>query len=129
MRGTRSAPSDPEQKARPLHPWHVIERAADLHILCRETAVLVDWIDALESRYKELKALDGALDNKYSARMGRPLGRLLNKVSRGPRKKRLRQIWKELDDVSPARKRLLVRLFILNLRFIADSIYSRCQGR
>jgi hypothetical protein len=116
------APSKPDlEKEGRLNPWHVIEVGADLHIVCRETAVLVDWIAALEARHKQLTALADKLENKQAGQLGRPLGRVWNKIAGRRTKKRLKEIWKE-TEVTPDRIRLLVRLLILNVCFIADSI-------
>ena len=117
------APSKPGlEKGGRLNPWHVIELGADLHIVCRETAVLVDWIVELEARHKQLTVLADTLESRYAAQLERPLGRVWNKLIAGqPAKKRLKEIWKE-TEFTPDRIRLLDRFFILNLYFIADSI-------
>src|SRR5256712_14143692 len=55
----------------------------------------------LEARHEELTAMADALENKYSAQLKSPLGRVWNKViARRLITKRLRRIWKE-TEVTP----------------------------
>lgn len=115
------ATGDAKRQGR-INPWAVIELAADLHILCRETAVLIDWIATSEARYTGLIALADTLDRKYAAFSTKPIGRAWNKViGRRLTRRRLKTIWREAE-IAPDRIRLLVRLLILNVYFIAGSI-------
>jgi hypothetical protein len=105
-----------------LVPWDVINRATDLGTLCKETAVLVDWVSASEARDKKLTALANALDNKYAAQLRTTRGRVSQKCLAGPRTKRhLKEIWDE-QECAPVRMILLKRLFLIQLSCIIDSI-------
>ena len=108
----------------PVNPSRLLDIAADLLFVCQDTAVLDDWVVALEARYKQLTSLASALENRVPlAPSQRRLGRVLwyKYVARRRITKHLREIWKETEFM-PDRIGLLVRYFILNLHFIAKSI-------